>query len=350
MEHQNPTETQCLNSDIISTLPQNIIENNILSRMTLRDAVRTSILSKEWRYTWRSMPKLVFTHKMVKQPSNHCCTLLHKYKLVNAIFNVLLLHNGPTILEFESFVGNFCIDSEFAQIISYLAKGNKVKELSFNNVEVSAQMFRQFLSKCSLLEDITLIAYEKTQKGLEFAAGENKFTFVDLLQCVPLIVSLEISKYYMKYLSAGGMPRKLPTSLAHLKYLYLDLCMAEKDEISSALCMIMSSPLLKKIHFEMYDNEEPPVQQTPTDFLDPEDYPDMNLDYLEILMIDDFSNLPFEMEFVKLIMAKSPELKEARIKLRCTVSVNEELKMVKDMLLLPFPRASPYAKLIIDRP
>ncbi|XP_035842869.1 F-box/FBD/LRR-repeat protein At1g13570 isoform X2 [Helianthus annuus] len=249
MEHQNPTKTQCLNSDIISTLPQNIIENNILSRMTLRDAVRTSILSKEWRYTWRSMPKLVFTRKMVKRPSNRCCTLLHKYKLVNAIFNVLLLHNGPTILEFESLFGKFCIDSEFAQIISYLAKGNKVKELSFDNVEVSAQMFRQFLSKCSLLEDIVLIACEKTQKGVDFVAGENKFTFVDLLQCVPLIVLLQISKYYMKYLSAGGMPRKLPTSLAHLEYLYLDLCMAEKDEISSALCMIMSSPLLKKIHF-----------------------------------------------------------------------------------------------------
>ncbi|KAJ0428745.1 putative F-box domain, leucine-rich repeat domain superfamily, F-box-like domain superfamily [Helianthus annuus] len=344
MEHQNPTKTQCLNSDIISTLPQNIIENNILSHMTLRDAVRTSILSKEWRYTWRSMPKLVFTHKMVKQPSNHCCT---KYKLVNAIFNVLLLHNGPTILEFESLFGNFCIDSEFAQIISYLAKGNKVKELSFNNVEVSAQMLRQFVSKCSLLDHFCLLG---CQKGLDFVTGENKFTFVDLLQCVPLIVTLDISKYYMKYLSAGGMPRKLPTSLAHLEYLYLDLCMAEKDEISSALCMIMSSPLLKKIHFEMYENEEPPVQQTPTDFLDPEDYPDMNLDYLEILVIDDFSNLPLEMEFVKLIMAKSHELKEVRIKLWCTVSVNEELKIVKDMLLLPFPRASPNAKLIIDRP
>ncbi|MFS8031848.1 putative leucine-rich repeat domain superfamily, F-box-like domain superfamily [Helianthus anomalus] len=347
MEHQNPTKTQCLNSDIISTLPQSIIEDNILIHMTLRDAVRTSILSKEWRYTWRSMPKLVFTYEMVKRPSNHCCTLFHKYKLVNAIFNVLLLHNGPTILEFESLFGNFCIESEFAQIISYLAKGNKVEVLSFDNVEVSAQMLRQFVSKCPLLEYFCLLG---CQKGLDFATGENKFTFVDLLQCVPLIVTLDISKYYMKYLSAGGMPRKLPTSLARLEYLYLDLCMAEKDEISSALCMIMSSPLLKKIHFEMYDNEEPLVQQTPTDFLDPEDYPDMNLDYLEILMIDDFSNLPFEMEFVKLIMAKSPKLEEVRIKLRCTVSVNEELKMVKDMLLLPFSRASPYARLIIDRP
>ncbi|KAM0047752.1 putative leucine-rich repeat domain superfamily [Helianthus debilis subsp. tardiflorus] len=168
---------------------------------------------------------------------------MKKYKLVNAIFHVLLLHNGPTILVFDCCLNNlvFEIVSEFEQILSYLSRENKVKELTFHNdyrsyklpasffslqglerirlkrctfeppltynrfscltclvfinVEVSAQMLRRFLSKCPLLEHIQLIGH---QKRIDFVKGGNKFTFVDLLQCVPLLKFLNISKYYMK--------------------------------------------------------------------------------------------------------------------------------------------------------
>ncbi|KAJ0439878.1 putative F-box domain-containing protein [Helianthus annuus] len=121
MEYQNPTRTQSLNPDFISTLPQNIIED-ILTRMPLRSALRTSVLSKKWRYTWRGMPKLVFTDKMVTLPSNRSYRQLNKYKLVSAIFHVLLLHNGPEILEFHCSFVHLHMESEFAQIISYLKR------------------------------------------------------------------------------------------------------------------------------------------------------------------------------------------------------------------------------------
>ncbi|KAJ0646524.1 putative FBD domain-containing protein [Helianthus annuus] len=91
----------------------------------------------------------------------------------------------------------------------------------------------------------------------------------------------------------------------------------------------------------MDNNDKSPVQQTPANFLDPDGYPDLNLDHLEMLEIYNYSNLPLEMEFVKLVMAKSPELEEVRIRLNSNVSADEERKMLKEMLLLPFPRASP---------
>ncbi|MFS8028401.1 hypothetical protein Hanom_Chr16g01510121 [Helianthus anomalus] len=50
------------------------------------------------------------------------------------------------------------------------------------------------------------------------------------------------------------------------------------------------------------------------------------------------------------LMAKSPELEEVRIKLNFNVSVDEELKMLREMLLFSFPRGFPNGKLIIDRP
>ncbi|KAJ0642641.1 putative F-box domain, FBD domain, leucine-rich repeat domain superfamily [Helianthus annuus] len=437
-----------MTSDIISTLPNNIIEK-ILTLMPIEDALRTSILSKKWRYSWRSMPKLVFTDNMVTVSSNLLCGgQLKKYKLASAIFHVLLFHNGPTILKFEFCCYQLQMDSEFDQIISYLARGNKVKKLCFiikkncyklpisffslqklevihlencifepplifdkfswlrkmkcMDVDVSAQMLERFLSKCPLLKHISLNRYKE---GTDFVAGGNKFTFVDLLQCVPLIQDLEIADSYMKYLCPGGMPHKLPTSLVHLKYLCLDVCMTEQNEISFVLCMIRSSPLLGKLTLRMYDNEKSLVPQTSNNFLDPEAYLDLNLDHLEILDIDIysnlplvkdfvkliiakspvlkkvrielndnsnfldpednlnltldhletleikmFSNLPLEMEFVKLIMAKSLMLKKVRIELNDNVSVDEEVKMLRDLVLLPFPRASPSAKLIIERP
>ncbi|KAL7606987.1 hypothetical protein Lser_V15G15194 [Lactuca serriola] len=49
-------------------------------------------------------------------------------------------------------------------------------------------------------------------------------------------------------------------------------------------------------------------------------------------------------------MAKSPLLKKARIELSILVTVGEENKMLRDLLFLPFPRASPAAKFSIERP
>ncbi|KAJ0683273.1 putative leucine-rich repeat domain superfamily [Helianthus annuus] len=268
------------------------------------------------------MPKLVFTDKMV----NHLHIQLNKYKIISAIFHVLLFHNGPTIVEFRCSVGELHMESEFAQILSYLARGNTVKEFSFisdnrsyklpvsffalqgledvqlgnctlepplafngfssltsmtfENVEVSALMLQRFISKCPLPQYFVLLELEE---GLESVPGGNNFTFVDLFQRVPLLETFAITNHYMKYLCAGGMSHKLSTSLVHLKYLVLNVCLVEQNEISSALCIIRSSPVLETMRFLMYDNEKRPVQQTPSNFLDLEGYPDMKLDHLETM-------------------------------------------------------------------
>ncbi|KAK1425569.1 hypothetical protein QVD17_20923 [Tagetes erecta] len=143
-------------------------------------------------------------------------------------------------------------------------------------------MLQWFLSNCPLLSHVCL---NGQPKGTDFAAEGNKFTFVDLFQCVPLIKTLNISKYYMKCLSVGGMPHKLPTSLVNLEYLFLDVCLMEHNEIAYVFCMIRSSPTLVEINFQMYDNKKSPVQQTPANFLDPKDYSDMKLERLETLKI-----------------------------------------------------------------
>ncbi|GJS58602.1 F-box/FBD/LRR-repeat protein-like protein [Tanacetum coccineum] len=122
-------KVQSFDSAIISTIPQSIIEN-ILIRMPIRDAIRTSILSRNWRSYWKSMPKLVFDDKSVELPSN--CKNLKKLKLVSAIVHVLIHHTG-SILEFHLDVGELEMDSEFDQIICYLSRNNNLKTLTLNN-------------------------------------------------------------------------------------------------------------------------------------------------------------------------------------------------------------------------
>ncbi|GAB4840207.1 hypothetical protein Ancab_020972 [Ancistrocladus abbreviatus] len=50
--------------DLLSDLPLSIVES-ILQLLPIRDAVKTSILSRRWRYRWASVPQLVFDDKCV---------------------------------------------------------------------------------------------------------------------------------------------------------------------------------------------------------------------------------------------------------------------------------------------
>ncbi|KAK2994808.1 hypothetical protein RJ640_021040 [Escallonia rubra] len=78
--------------DKISNLPGHITDK-ILSHLSLRDAVRTSVLSRKWRYKWDSLPYLVFDNQSVLVSSPDQTVI--KSKLVNIVDHVLLLHSGP---------------------------------------------------------------------------------------------------------------------------------------------------------------------------------------------------------------------------------------------------------------
>ncbi|KAF3446264.1 hypothetical protein FNV43_RR11443 [Rhamnella rubrinervis] len=78
--------------DRISSLPSHIMEQ-ILSRLPIRDAVRTGILSSKWRYKWAELPHLVFDNQCVSFSSQDQAVV--KNKLLSIIDHVLLLHFGP---------------------------------------------------------------------------------------------------------------------------------------------------------------------------------------------------------------------------------------------------------------
>ncbi|KAJ0885186.1 putative F-box domain, leucine-rich repeat domain superfamily, F-box-like domain superfamily [Helianthus annuus] len=99
------SNAQQLSLNIINTLPQTIIEN-ILCFLPIREAARTSILSREWRYKWTTIPKLEFGSSTLSKGKNkeklpydiasaRKKNMDERCKLFNAIHQVLLMRQGP---------------------------------------------------------------------------------------------------------------------------------------------------------------------------------------------------------------------------------------------------------------
>lgn len=109
--------------ETVSNLPEHIIDK-ILSHLSLRDAVRTSVLSSKWRYKWVTLPHLVFDNQSVLI-SNQDQTLL-KNKLVSCVDHVLLLHTGP-IHKFKLSHRDLQGVSDIDRWILFLSRGS-VKE------------------------------------------------------------------------------------------------------------------------------------------------------------------------------------------------------------------------------
>ncbi|XP_051139751.1 uncharacterized protein LOC127257396 [Andrographis paniculata] len=73
--------------DKISGLPEDVIDN-ILKYLPLPDVVRTSVLSREWRYKWLTVPNLDFDWDFRQ-------ALPSEFPRESVISRILLLHKGP---------------------------------------------------------------------------------------------------------------------------------------------------------------------------------------------------------------------------------------------------------------
>ncbi|KAL7605149.1 hypothetical protein Lser_V15G15185 [Lactuca serriola] len=367
--------------DMINNLPPNIIQA-MLTFLPVRDAFKTSILSQDWRYHCVNMPKLKFDDELFQKfPYNH---LSNRCKLLHIVCPILLLHHRP-ILEFSLSASQLSSCCEIDQIILHLSRNPTLKSftlcigsgkdhkllssffmlqqlthlnlqnckfqppskfygfgmltsLYFHNVGVTVKVLLRFIFNCPLLKSFTLIEDEK------HAIGSWNSDFVELFECLPLIEHLHMSSYPVKCFATGAMQQKLPSAPVHLRVLVLSgLRFGIEVELRSALFFITSSPNIQKVIMEIcYSTEVSSVG------LEVEDYSYISFDHLRELEIRNMSNIRPEMDFVKLILGKSPMLKNVGIIIDSRVSINEEVKMLRELLL--YQRASTNAKIVFGRP
>ncbi|KAK1413467.1 hypothetical protein QVD17_35240 [Tagetes erecta] len=125
----------------------------ILERIPLQDAVKTSILSRMWRYKWTTMRELVFDRRFSERLLNN--GMLGTHVLIRVIYQVLLLHIGP-IPKFHLYIPNIPFDGfkEVDEWILFLStKG--VKDLSLIS---SIQRYRlpSYMFSCLELRKLEL--------------------------------------------------------------------------------------------------------------------------------------------------------------------------------------------------
>lgn len=118
--------------DRISNMPTNLIDC-ILERLPVDDVVRTSILSKTWRYIWASHPNLLLDNQFSSKLTAKSDDQSRVIKFVTTIYRIFLARKSP-VRKFHLYVPS---DVEVSQEdidswIKYLTADRGVRELNIN--------------------------------------------------------------------------------------------------------------------------------------------------------------------------------------------------------------------------
>ncbi|KAM0052522.1 putative F-box domain, FBD domain, leucine-rich repeat domain superfamily [Helianthus debilis subsp. tardiflorus] len=155
--------------DIISNLPEDLI-HPILVRMPVKDAVRTSVLSKKWRHRWTTMRRLDLRCEFSGKYAN-----IGAYQhtgLFRIVNHIMINHKGP-ILKFVLHMPeeiNFDSFQEVDQWMLILSRNN-VRVLDFRNLhpfyQIPSSVFScrelraLLLSKCILKPPLEFPGFPK---------------------------------------------------------------------------------------------------------------------------------------------------------------------------------------------
>ncbi|KAJ0667135.1 putative FBD domain-containing protein [Helianthus annuus] len=161
-------------------------------------------------------------------------------------------------------------------------------------------------------------------------------SIMELFKCLPMIENLTTWGYIIPSFVQALVPEEPPTLLIHLKYIYIDyMCFVDGYGMPFLAVLLKCSPNLEKIKLEEIKEYYEFDDETELNQL--EEYSDVWLEHLNELEIKNFCNYKSELEFVKFIMGRSPNLK--KVVLRICMFKNEELEMSR--ILLRTPRVSP---------
>ncbi|THG16439.1 hypothetical protein TEA_021694 [Camellia sinensis var. sinensis] len=413
--------------DIVSGLPRNLIDN-ILERMPVRDAARTSILSRNWRYIWSSLPHLVLDKRFFADIIRN--NPLYAYTFVSIISNILLLHSGP-VLKFSLYIPNTHCDWDLhvTQWLLFLSR-NGIKELNLDNRNVKSYKLPSYVFSCPelthlklrncvfkppevfggfcnlislhfekmvfaanifgtlvpsvpLLEtlnfsgctgiehfnihspklktffatdsrDVKSISFQSTPnltmisivlgKKAENPGQGSTINLNKFLYDLPRILKICFDGFFLKLLAAGPVPWVFSIPFNQLKHLvFTKIRFDDLDQMSCVLCLLRSSPNLKKLRMTASAVRENAVEPNPS-YLEAPGFIFQMLNQLRTVKITSITGLRAELLFIKCILACSPFLETMHVQYHQIVDAHEGFRISTE--LMRFSRASPRAEII----
>ncbi|KAM5549755.1 F-box/FBD/LRR-repeat protein [Rosa sericea] len=407
--------------DRISSLPDDVTEK-ILARLPLKEAVRTSILSRKWRYKSEMLQDLVFDDRCVSTQSHPTCSF------VNIVDHVLLLHTGP-IRKFKLSRRDELATRDMDRWILHLSRNPVIKEmileiwirnpynipsclfscqdiiylelyrcllnpprspfkgfrslktLFFENVTIVQDVFENLIGCSPLLEILKLqdcdgftnlkidapklrfIYITGVFEDVDLANTSNlaqvsihlkvnvdqrrgpgsSGNFLKFFDHQPHIQRLTINRNFLKYLSIGALPEKLPKPCQYLNFLSVSISFGDPDEISTVLCLLRSSPALQELKILVNPEKDHAAVGEVKSCL----YDNYNCAYtqLRLVKITKISCVKAQLDFIKFLLLSSPVLERMTVQ---PASVDSFSNLLKDLLL--FKRDSKRAEIMVLDP
>ncbi|WMV44205.1 hypothetical protein MTR67_037590 [Solanum verrucosum] len=271
----SPNESKCYRSllpDVLSNLPDHVIDV-ILMRLPCKDAVRTSILSKKWRYNWCRRTELTLdkSHWITKND-----LLYPTVKFKKIICQFFTLREGP-ITKFTLDIVNLENSPEIDNFIYFLSRNDiqhLVLHLSFDNpYKLPSSVFT-----CSQLRHLSLHNCSIHHSSVNFYAEEGY-----------------------------EVPTRLPFDLNSVKRFNLPYIMLiESYKLSYAFCLIKSFPYLEYLEIQLYSEDE--EDDRILECLELQRFSDVTFNHLREVKVKCFGGTMSEMQLIKLLLAKSPVL------------------------------------------
>ncbi|KAF7026350.1 hypothetical protein CFC21_038462 [Triticum aestivum] len=356
--------TSVVSSDRLSSLPPEI-KGDILSRLNVEEAVRTSTLSSTWRDAWTNMPKTFL------RDGNFART-----KFVTLVDMVLSLHKG-TVEKFD-ISGSKPYHDEFGSLPRVFQGFKRLTRLRLNNFSSTNMDMQNLVSFCPALRSLRLTYFEginhltvqAPKLKLLYVIGDveinldapdlevallmhhkataphsdpialHKESYVkQLLGSLSDIKSFAISGFLLRYLSKGCMLTKLPALFARLENIYLAICFLDRRQFLAACSLFQNAPNLKTLDVvpshssNTWDQDQARIKDFTVQ---------VQLDHLVTASVQGFRGLACEVDFVAKLLSWAPALEELKIEWKGKTECSMVLAK-----LLALPRVSPRAKVIV---
>nr|KAJ0226127.1 hypothetical protein LSAT_V11C100007170 [Lactuca sativa] len=356
-----------LEEDRISKLPEHLIES-ILERVPFKYAVRTSGISKQWRYRWTTMKAMVFDEDFYKFAKNGAFGHNGFIRIINQI---LIIHEG-SIRKFQLYLPIMSLDS-FQEVDRWmiLLSRKGVQEFMFLNAnqcyELPSHMFSCLeLTKLTLencfffkpplgfegfpnLETLILCKIDfgcgtqiklpqlkklllvKCTNVYNFNIKATKVHFLHVYDCPdakfltlfknPCLTQVGIhfrTPIQESVLIVEKIPKWLPHAVNSLKRLrLLNFQLACLDQLQGALCVLQNAPNLDTLSVTFLEMKSQVIHYDVGAALSHLVAPNSlscTLNRLQTVDIISFQGSTLELLFIKLLLAHSPSLHKFNIK------------------------------------